>query len=764
MCSKVFLKTIIYLILITLFSPSIIGNTWYSIPPNRYPGFPVEKTSRAVICRVGPDTIYAFIGPVNTTYSIQRYETDVDTWGRWRSAVSVTGPRKKSSHMAWDSTYGTLGKGRVHFLYLKQDNTWQHKALNRNNGNWTSLANPIIIKGGCASSNDIVWVKKGDTSCLYLLRNFAGTNCNFVRYNCSNDSWQWKTSMPQQPITGAALCWNERTDDSCFIYAFSGTNTSNSPPPRAFYRYNVASNSWQGLSDPGAYTSAGALAYRKKSGGDLIYAFIRVEKNYFKQYNVSTNTWDSLASTPYDLKHGDALVYIPRDTLVFAFRGGDNKHFWCYTPSAADKGGEEKEITTEVTDDAEPEPEDPGWSHDGEWVIFSKLEMTEDSTNEFYRLYRCRPDGTEETAVISDANNYFESQMSPDSNLITYIINDQLGIMNLDDLSKQILDVDICCHPSWSHNGDWITYVKWSFEDQNYKVYIVHPDGSGKTCLTDTSSNFHPQFSPDGQYVAYQKDFGDYSAIYKVSVSDPEEEAITTEEVDYAMPQWTTEGDAIICMKPDEYNFYQLCKVSVETSEEVMLTNEACDHIYPQVNPSGEYVVYVKINPDSSGSQICRKPVTGGNEEVLTDYGTLKEDPNWSPAGDLIVYVESGDNSDEGKRIRVISSLPITEPKHYDFLPVGVLSLTPNPFSKSICLTYTAASLPEKLDRFNLNIYDASGRLTRTLKVKCVDGNKATYIWNGEDNAGRKLANGIYFGKLQVGKSKLLRKITYLGR
>jgi len=50
------------------------------------------------------------------------------------------------------------------------------------------------------------------------------------------------------------------------------------------------------------------------------------------------------------------------------------------------------------------------------------------------------------------------------------------------------------------------------------------------------------------------------------------------------------------------------------------------------------------------------------------------------------------------------------------------------------------------------------------LKVKNFKGIEYIFVWNGDDNTGRKLANGIYFGKLQVGKSKLLRKITFLGR
>lgn len=750
--------------IIVLFSLTL-GDVWNTHQPPSPVAQPPVNTERAVITRVGQDTIYAFIGPLTGTNVIWKYKATATDSGIWCDPLQTYSPRVKSSHMAWDTV-----SNQVHVLYNKQDNTWRHFAYDRNLKCWLGFPNPLPFRGGCASCNDLVYVRYNGVSYLYLLRNFAGVDYNFVRFNCSSGSWENRASMLQQPITGAALCWNEQTGSGSLIYAFSGTNTSSSPPPYAFYCYNVASNSWQGITNgPGYYTSAGSLAYRKnQSGTDLIYALIRVNQTYFKQYNIGSNSWTSLSGTPTPLKHGDALVYIPNTSIqrAFAFRGGTNKEFWRYVPGNLDEDGGENEfpVICDNADDENVAIQDLSWINetDCERVIFSKCDRTDDSTDQFYQIHKSLPDGSGDTAITTDSNNYFEPQWSADSNRIVCIMNDQLVIMNADGSEKNILDEDICCNPTWSPGGDWIAYLKWTFEDQNYNIYIVHPDASEKICLTDDGSNFHPQFSSDGQYIIYQKDLGDYSAIYTVSVSNPEEEEITTDEIDFGMPQWTTDGDSIICMEPDESNFYQLGKISLSTGKGVMLTNEACDHTYPQVSPGGDYVVYVKIDPDSCGSQICRMPVAGGEEEVLTDYGKIKEDPKWSPAGNLIAYIESDEGSDARKRIRVISADPITNSKHYDFLPVGRLNIAPNPFSKSICFTYTSTSLPEKLDKFNLKIYNANGRLARTIKAKRVDNNKVTYIWNGEDNTGRRLANGIYFSKLQVGKSELLRKITFL--
>ncbi len=72
---------------------------------------------------------------------------------------------------------------------------------------------------------------------------------------------------------------------------------------------------------------------------------------------------------------------------------------------------------------------------------------------------------------------------------------------------------------------------------------------------------------------------------------------------------------------------------------------------------------------------------------------------------------------------------------------------TPNPFSTMTAITVA-------LTCKDVSIYDASGRLVRNLKV---DNGRA--MWNGYDNHGKKLNQGIYFGVTDGNK---VRKIIFV--
>ena len=87
---------------------------------------------------------------------------------------------------------------------------------------------------------------------------------------------------------------------------------------------------------------------------------------------------------------------------------------------------------------------------------------------------------------------------------------------------------------------------------------------------------------------------------------------------------------------------------------------------------------------------------------------------------------------------------------------------TPNPFMKSVALTYT---LPTTLYTC-LNIYDASGRLVEVL----VDGEQKpgvhTVLWSGHHHwigktrtLDKKVPSGIYFCRLTAGNYSATKKI-----
>jgi hypothetical protein len=95
-----------------------------------------------------------------------------------------------------------------------------------------------------------------------------------------------------------------------------------------------------------------------------------------------------------------------------------------------------------------------------------------------------------------------------------------------------------------------------------------------------------------------------------------------------------------------------------------------------------------------------------------------------------------------------------------DYLPyMGRLDLKlhfTNPFIKSVSITFT---IP-KASPVQLCIYDLSGRLVHIL----VDGNRPRGAfharWNGNDDAGRKVANGIYICGLRVNTQVLYKQLV----
>jgi hypothetical protein len=83
----------------------------------------------------------------------------------------------------------------------------------------------------------------------------------------------------------------------------------------------------------------------------------------------------------------------------------------------------------------------------------------------------------------------------------------------------------------------------------------------------------------------------------------------------------------------------------------------------------------------------------------------------------------------------------------------------PNPMNPS---TQIAFELPE-VAAVSLRIYDSAGRLLRTLlDAKPQSRGTIQAVWDGCDDAGRRLASGTYFYEVQAGGRKAAGKLTVL--
>lgn len=79
-------------------------------------------------------------------------------------------------------------------------------------------------------------------------------------------------------------------------------------------------------------------------------------------------------------------------------------------------------------------------------------------------------------------------------------------------------------------------------------------------------------------------------------------------------------------------------------------------------------------------------------------------------------------------------------------LPAMAASLEayPNPFNPQTNLSFTLASA----GRASLQIFDAQGKLVRTLAAGVLPAGTHTAVWKGRDDAGRAVASGVYLARL----------------
>jgi hypothetical protein len=82
----------------------------------------------------------------------------------------------------------------------------------------------------------------------------------------------------------------------------------------------------------------------------------------------------------------------------------------------------------------------------------------------------------------------------------------------------------------------------------------------------------------------------------------------------------------------------------------------------------------------------------------------------------------------------------------------------PNPFNPATTIRYTMA----ERSNVTINVYDASGRLVRTLVDGARDAGAHDVMWDGRDNNNSPVTSGVYFYRLTTGTHSESKKMVLL--
>ena len=228
----------------------------------------------------------------------------------------------------------------------------------------------------------------------------------------------------------------------------------------------------------------------------------------------------------------------------------------------------------------------------GSTIIFTKL-SEDQSQNEFVvaEIYAMNPDGTNQTRITTNTSFDLFPELSPNGQTVAFQAGSapqMIQLIEIDGTNERTLANG--AFPSWSPDGSRITFNAPGVGGVG-DIWVINADGTGLTNVTQTTwGEARPDFSPNGQKIAYQSN----------RTGNPE--------------IWVMNDDG---------------------SNPVQVTNHPAPDQAPDWSPNGQRILF-QSNRDDPRGDIYVVDMQGVHR--LTVGGGRDLDPNWSPTGQQIVF------------------------------------------------------------------------------------------------------------------------------
>lgn len=178
------------------------------------------------------------------------------------------------------------------------------------------------------------------TDGTYLYAILGGLRSDFFRYNPELGIWKQLNDTPTPVYYGGAITYEDG-----YVYLINGNyEDASQDATSAFYRYAIATDTWERLADAPEYWGRGSDIASGHNG--MIYAVRGLGTDAFWAYNIGTNMWSNLPSitSPYQvyvtnshpLEYSNVSYAGPDDVTycengcLYAFRGNNQVHYFRY--------------------------------------------------------------------------------------------------------------------------------------------------------------------------------------------------------------------------------------------------------------------------------------------------------------------------------------------------------------------------------------------------------------------------------------------------
>jgi len=199
--------------------------------------------------------------------------------------------------------------------------------------------------------------------------------------------------------------------------------------------------------------------------------------------------------------------------------------------------------------------------------------------------------------------------------------------------------------PSWSPDGSKIAFASafTGVEGFNYDIVVMDADGANPIRLTDANGQENsPSWSPDGTKIAFGSFRDGNSEVYVMNADGSDPRDLTNNDAADSQPSWSPDGTRIAFTSsrdaaPGGGTPGQIYVMNADGTGQTRLTNDGNFDTGPTWSPDGTKIAFAS-SPAHGNYDIYVMDADGANRTRLTTSDLNESGPSWSPDGTQIAF------------------------------------------------------------------------------------------------------------------------------